>query len=145
MNGFGLWQKRVFTIVSLEWKKTLFSRRGLWVYALAFLPALLFGINSIRVKNQRANVDRIAISAPNSAAASAAIKTGMPINDAAAILLNAKIIYQRSSRGRNGEIINYMDANASWVLVFRNGELTDKRRSSEAHDEKAFENPKHEV
>ena len=132
MTGFPLWQKQILAIVSLEWKKTLFSKRGIWVYALAFLPALLFGINAIRVKSQRADFDRIAISAPNSAAASAAIKVGIPTKDAAAILLDANIPYQRFSRGRNREFIRYTDAAASWELVFREGVLAGKRRRSEA-------------
>lgn len=42
-----LWLTQILAIVRLEWRKTFFSKRGLWVYALAFFPLLIFGGHSI--------------------------------------------------------------------------------------------------
>lgn len=42
-----LWLTQVAAIVRLEIGKTFFSRRGLWVYLLAFMPMVIFGGHSI--------------------------------------------------------------------------------------------------
>ena len=47
-----LWCTQVLAIVRLEMRKTFFSRRGLWVYLLAFAPLLLFMghvVSSLRI------------------------------------------------------------------------------------------------
>jgi ABC-type transport system involved in multi-copper enzyme maturation permease subunit len=132
MTGFALWQKQVLAIVGLEWKKTLFAKRGLWVYALAFLPALLFGINAIRVMNYTANQDRVLAQSPNAGVVSGAIRTGMTIDASTKLLLDGKVPYTRFTRGRNREYIRYSDGMKTWELVYRDGLLTDKRNRSEA-------------
>ena len=115
MTGFALWQKQVLAIVGLEWKKTLFAKRGLWVYALAFLPALLFGINAIRVMNYTANQDRVLAQSPNAGVVSGAIRTGMTIDASTKLLLDGKVPYTRFTRGRNREYIRYSDG--SWCIA----------------------------
>ena len=132
MTGFALWQNQILAIVSLEWRKTLFARRGLWVYVLAFLPALLFGVNMIRVQNQRANQDRILASSPNAAAVSGAIRNGMSSDEATRLLVEAKVPFTRFSRGRKREFVRYGDGANIWELVFVDGALTDKRNRTEA-------------
>lgn len=42
-----LWWAQIKAVVRLEMKKTFFARRGLWIYALALLPVLLFVAYSI--------------------------------------------------------------------------------------------------
>lgn len=43
---WALWRSQIRAILRLELKKTLFSRRGLWIYFLALAPVLIFGIRS---------------------------------------------------------------------------------------------------
>ncbi len=42
-----LWLTQIAAVIRLEMRKTFFSRRGLWVYLLAFFPLLLFAGHSI--------------------------------------------------------------------------------------------------
>ncbi len=44
---WGLWWTQVRAVMRLELKKTLFSRRGIWVYFLAFVPVIIFAAHSI--------------------------------------------------------------------------------------------------
>jgi ABC-type transport system involved in multi-copper enzyme maturation permease subunit len=42
-----LWFTQIAAVLRLEMRKTFFSRRGLWVYLLAFAPLLIFGGHSM--------------------------------------------------------------------------------------------------
>ncbi len=42
-----LWVIQALAVVRLEMKKTFFSRRGFWIYILAFAPAAVFATHSI--------------------------------------------------------------------------------------------------
>jgi ABC-type transport system involved in multi-copper enzyme maturation permease subunit len=43
---WALWRRQIAAVVRLELKKTLFARRGLWIYFLAFAPVLLYAAHS---------------------------------------------------------------------------------------------------
>jgi ABC-type transport system involved in multi-copper enzyme maturation permease subunit len=43
---WALWRAQLLAILRLEMKKTLITRRGLWIYFLAFAPVLLFAFHS---------------------------------------------------------------------------------------------------
>jgi ABC-type transport system involved in multi-copper enzyme maturation permease subunit len=43
---WALWGAQLFAILRLEMKKTFITRRGLWIYFLAFAPVLLFAFHS---------------------------------------------------------------------------------------------------
>ncbi|MCX6613775.1 MAG: hypothetical protein NTW74_23380, partial [Acidobacteria bacterium] len=132
MTGTALWQKQILAIVGLEWKKTLFAKRGLWVYALAFLPALLFGINAVRMYNIRASQQQIQMASPNATAIAGSIQLGMKADDAAKLLSEAKVGYSRFTRGRKREFIRYDDGAKSWELRFTDGLLTNKSPRNQA-------------
>jgi ABC-type transport system involved in multi-copper enzyme maturation permease subunit len=42
-----LWRTQMRAVMRLELKKTLFTRRGIWVYLLAFSPALIYAAHSL--------------------------------------------------------------------------------------------------
>lgn len=44
MNRYpwGLWAEQILAVMRLEWRKTFFARRGLWIYLLALAPVALF-------------------------------------------------------------------------------------------------------
>ncbi len=44
-----LWLAQIGAIIRLEWKKTFFAKRGLWVYLLALAPVALIGAHAIAV------------------------------------------------------------------------------------------------
>src|SRR5579863_592742 len=48
MNGrpLSLWRAQVAAILRLEIRKTLLARRGLWIYLLAFAPAVILWIHA---------------------------------------------------------------------------------------------------
>jgi hypothetical protein len=48
-----LWWAQIKSVVRLEMKKTLFARRGLWIYVLAGLPLLLFVGRAVVVSHER--------------------------------------------------------------------------------------------
>jgi hypothetical protein len=49
---------QAWTIARIELRRVLFARRGLWVYALALLPALIFFGHAVDVKTDRARLGR---------------------------------------------------------------------------------------
>jgi ABC-type transport system involved in multi-copper enzyme maturation permease subunit len=56
-----VWWAQVKAVIRLELRKTFFARRGLWIYALALLPVLLFigyAIATSHQLNQSASVAR---------------------------------------------------------------------------------------
>jgi ABC-type transport system involved in multi-copper enzyme maturation permease subunit len=42
-----LWLTQIRSIIALEWKKTFFARRGLWIYLLALAPSAMFLMHSV--------------------------------------------------------------------------------------------------
>ncbi|MHC4708137.1 MAG: hypothetical protein ACYS8I_13745 [Planctomycetota bacterium] len=72
-----LWFGQIVSVVRLELKKTFFSKRGLWVYLLAFAPVALFGINSIHGIHERQRLARRAARYPISQAAFNSITKGL--------------------------------------------------------------------
>ena len=53
-----LWWSQIAAVLRIEMKKTFFSRRGLWVYLLAFFPLVLFAVYSIREFGRPSNFGR---------------------------------------------------------------------------------------
>lgn len=58
MNRF--WWTQVKAVIRLELKKTFFAKRGLWIYAVAALPVLLFIAYAVAMSNQQHRTARIA-------------------------------------------------------------------------------------
>ncbi len=42
-----LWLAQILAVIRLEWRKTFFSKRGLWIYILALMPVVLYVGHSI--------------------------------------------------------------------------------------------------
>lgn len=126
MTPLALWRRQILTIVSLEWKKTLFARRGLWVFALAFLPALLIYLSALNLRNHRDELQRILLNNPTAAATTANIQIGMPFDRVSSILTGANLNFTTITRANRRTIIRYSDGVSSWDLIFVNGKLTDR-------------------
>ena len=52
-----LWFTQILAVIRLEWKKTFFAKRGLWIYILAVMPLALFAIHSIVVVRTHHSAD----------------------------------------------------------------------------------------
>jgi ABC-type transport system involved in multi-copper enzyme maturation permease subunit len=51
---WALWRAQLFAILRLEMKKSFITRRGLWIYFLAFAPVALFAFHSfVEIKHGR--------------------------------------------------------------------------------------------
>jgi len=55
-----LWWAQIKSVIRLEMKKTLFARRGIWIYVLALLPLLLFTVNAAFVSHDRERSSQLA-------------------------------------------------------------------------------------
>jgi ABC-type transport system involved in multi-copper enzyme maturation permease subunit len=55
-----LWWAQIKSVIRLEMKKTLFAKRGLWIYVLALLPVLLFAVHTIVMSHVRDRSRQIA-------------------------------------------------------------------------------------
>lgn len=55
-----LWWAQIKAIVRLEFKKTLFARRGLWIYVLAALPVFLYVAFAFAFSNQHNRAESLA-------------------------------------------------------------------------------------
>jgi ABC-type transport system involved in multi-copper enzyme maturation permease subunit len=65
-TDWGLWKEQVRSILRMETAKHFLSRRGWWIYGLAFAPALLFGLHAVFMAQRgrvcNTGVDTIAFS-----------------------------------------------------------------------------------
>ena len=73
----GQFLSQILAVVRLEMKKPFLSRRSLWVYLLAFAPALLFFVHSIDASRQKDYLERKAVEYPISAQALNEVASGM--------------------------------------------------------------------
>ncbi len=71
-----LWSRQIVSVVRLEMKKTFFSKRGLWVYLLAFAPVALYMVHSVHATRQRERLAQLAAEHPISRAALKAAACG---------------------------------------------------------------------
>jgi len=123
-----LWCTQVLAIVRLEMKKTFFSRRGLWVYLLAFASLLLFAVHSIEVAHRQDQLRRIVRDHPISREDLIAIQGGMTCDEVTQKL--GEPYSQRRWHGRDEHNerteqsrCRYTDGNIDVHLFFENGKL----------------------
>jgi hypothetical protein len=62
--GRGSRARQVWTIASIELRRVFFARRGLWVYALALLPAVIFFGHGVETKLRSDSLARGGLTAP---------------------------------------------------------------------------------
>jgi ABC-type transport system involved in multi-copper enzyme maturation permease subunit len=83
-----LWWAQIKSVIRLEMKKTLFAKRGLWIYVLALLPVLLFTAHTIVMSHDRQRTRNIASEGEKTLTRQdlAAIKPGMSTPEVIALL-----------------------------------------------------------
>jgi len=119
---------QILAIIRLEIWKTLFSRRSIWVYVLAFAPVLLYIGNSVYAPREQARLAGIAVSHPESTDDLNSITTGMSNNVVVEKL--GEPYHQRGWRhdiegGKVNEriVYQYTDGKSDFTLYFNNGRL----------------------
>jgi hypothetical protein len=115
-------------VIRLELAKNFFSRRVVWVYLLAFAPALLYIANSIYSPREQARLAAIAVRHPVAAQDLSALKEGMNLDDVVKKLgepYEQHTGRRRVEGGRTNERAwyRYTDGRSDVSLVFVNGVL----------------------
>ena len=132
-----LWFGQIVSVVRLELKKTFFSKRGLWVYLLAFAPVVLFVVNSFHGKHERQRLARRAARHPISQAAFNSIKKGLSSEQVKEKLGKPYDQYSRDyhRRGRKHRIVyyRYTDGRIDFTYQFEDDKLirTHRRNPNE--------------
>jgi hypothetical protein len=113
---------QIGTVVGLEVRKTFFSRRGLWVYFLAFAPALLYLIHSIDSVRDRESWKALASVHPVSSEALLSVTRNMSQEDVEAKLGEpySKVI-PRMRQGPSIAIYRYTDGDSDVQLTMFDG------------------------
>jgi ABC-type transport system involved in multi-copper enzyme maturation permease subunit len=88
-----IWWAQIKAVVRLEFKKTLFARRGLWIYVLAVLPVLLYVAFAFAVGHRQSQSERFARRGEKRVAYQdlASIKPGMTKDEVISILGKAPV------------------------------------------------------
>ena len=127
---------QIAAVMRLELKKTFFSKRGLWVYLVAFAPAALYLIHAIDVTRDHEHRQALAAAHPVATGTLRAIKEGMT---AEAVVAAAGEPYAirtipggrrlrragpRDPAGfRDLAIYQYTDGDSDFAFVFVDGQL----------------------
>jgi hypothetical protein len=118
---------QILAVFSMEIRKTFIARRGLWVYALAFAPVLLFGANSLYAPGERARLASLSTAHPQSTReAMKALHSGLSKEDV--IQRIGEPYAKRSNHRRIGpdrvleqDIYRYTDGQNDFRLFFNDG------------------------
>jgi ABC-type transport system involved in multi-copper enzyme maturation permease subunit len=136
------WWSQVRTVVGLEIRKTFFSRRGLWVYLLAFAPALLWMIHSIDTMRDQEHRRALAGAHPVSSAALKSVKADMTTEEMEAKLGEPYSKFVRTTRrGQEIGFYRYTDGESDLAVSTFDGKVTnvnEQTRDSIAKDSVAF-------
>ena len=129
-----LWCTQVVAIVRLEMKKTFLSRRGLWVYLLAFAPLLLFVAHSVSVVYHQDELRQIARDHPLSSEALRSLQSGMTYDEVTQKLGAPYTQHRWHRRDDHNEQFEqsdcrYTDGKTDVYLFFERGKLAGIHRS----------------
>ena len=134
------WLASVLAVTRLTMRKTLFARRSLWVYLLAFAPLVLFTGHTLYAPRQEDRLSEIAREHKVSTRALSSIKIGAKYEDVVAKLgepYDERTRQQRVEGGpdQSGRIvervrIKYTDGNTDVTLRFNDGVLESIHRQN---------------
>jgi ABC-type transport system involved in multi-copper enzyme maturation permease subunit len=121
-----LWVNQIRTVVGLEIRKTFFSRRGIWVYLLAFAPALLWMVHSINSVRQQEHWRELSKSNPVSSEALHSIQQNQTREE-----LEAKLgepyakSFQPRRRGPELAFYRYTDGDSDVTFMLVDGRIVN--------------------
>ena len=99
-----LWWAQIKAVIRLELKKTFFAKRGLWIYAVAALPVLLFIAYAVAMSNEQHNTIKVARNGQKQLSYQdlLAIKSGMARDEVLAILGKPPVNFHWTGRRPTG-------------------------------------------
>jgi ABC-type transport system involved in multi-copper enzyme maturation permease subunit len=118
-----LWLAQVAAVIRLEMKKTFFSRRGLWVYLVAFAPVLLFAGRAFDVMRSRQVKHAAVLEHPVSKDLLDAIHPPMTRQEVVARLGPPSSDRELSNRQHDRVWLGYTDGENDYTFIFVDGEL----------------------
>lgn len=124
------WWAQIRAVIRLEMKKTSLSRRGAWVYVLAFAPVLMFGGHAFHLMTTRQE-QRTMPGRTVSAQLLDSIETGMTYDDVIAKLGDPLSQTRTHIRRHDRDWLSYSDGQTRYLFVFVDGEL----QGIESHQE----------
>ena len=132
-----LWFGQIVSVVRLELKKTFFSKRGLWIYLLAFAPVALHVINSAHATRESRYLAQVAAKNPISQAAFDDIKNGLSRDQVVEKLGKPYDqfpgYYRRGGRQHRVISYKYTDGKNDFTYSFEDDKLVrTHRRNSDA-------------
>ncbi len=141
MNGtMTRWITTVLAVTRLTMRKTLFARRSLWVYLLAFAPLALFTAHTFFAPRQETRLAAIAAEHKVSTRALASIRIGARLDDVIAKLGEPYTRRDRQFRVDGGQgddakflervTLRYTDGQTDVALRFADGTLESITRQS---------------
>jgi hypothetical protein len=134
-----LWYRQIISVVRLELKKSFFSKRGLWIYLLAFTPVVLYMFNSFYAIRERQKLAQLATEHPVSRAAFNSIRTGLSREQVVEKLGEPywqRTRYHHIGRGEKRSIIlyKYTDGKNDFTYHFEDDNLKwINRRDPDTH------------
>jgi hypothetical protein len=111
-------------VMRLELRKSFFTRRGWWVYILAFGPALLYLIHAIDTVRNHEQRMALAAAHPVSTDAIRAIALGTSIEEVEKQLGQPYFKFNFKRREFEAAAYRYTDGNSDFNFNFFNGNLT---------------------
>lgn len=117
-----LWMRQLGAVVSLEWKKSFFNRRSLWIYLLAALPMVIFGGHALETKFSRERLARQRTPEVTMERVRT-LREGMTNQEVEAILGQAPSRHSRGGRRNRIQIWRYSDGQSEINVRFRDGAL----------------------
>ncbi len=120
---------QIASVMRLELSKSFFSRRGLWIYLLAFGPALLYLIHAIDVTRDHEHRQALLRAHPVDSLALRSVQTGMLAEEVQAALGEPyqKEEFRRGRRGNNqGQQVanyHYTDGDSDFSILMVDGEV----------------------
>jgi len=129
-----LWGQLI-AVIRIELSKTFFSRRSLWIYLLALLPATLFYVNSIYTRREHERLAKVAVDHPVPKALLRSMRRGLTVEQVVQTLGEP---YRRNSRefwmGRPPQrherlMYYYTDGETDFTFFFSDGILQGNGRS----------------
>lgn len=129
-----LWWAQIKAVIRLELKKTFFARRGVWIYAVAALPVLLFIAYAVAMSNEQHETGRIARKGEKQLSPQdlLAIKSGMARDEVLAILGKPPVNFHWTGRrpmisGTEEEVFyedyHYSDGQNDLYISLANGKV----------------------
>jgi ABC-type transport system involved in multi-copper enzyme maturation permease subunit len=136
------WWSQIQTVVGLEIHKTFFSRRGIWVYLLAFAPAFLWLVHSIDTMRDQEHRRALAAAHPVSTEALHYVKRDMSREEVESELGEpyAKTV-RVTRRGDEMAFYRYTDGESDLTVFLMNGtvaNISEQMRDSLSKDSIIF-------